>query len=345
MRNEDEYKTLLKNMFGKTIAIVYIFEGDDAPGCSHYESWKSDVISSWMFAIEEMQGLPLILDIRTFVQKAMNKSLPYIDFVINLNNGTKSISTLGLVPSVCSFLNIPCVPCNTVSIITGEHKRLSNIVAGHQGFQVPKSIDSTDPSGITRPIGLGSSLGVKRGITENSFHNNFMYQEFIQGTDMTTPILYNPMTEALEVLPTILYHQKNPDINWFLDENEKVLHKSYTKKLVRIEKAAQDICIQMADTMEINCYCRIDSRLSCSSSAELDDSISPQIPLSKIYFMEINPMPTIKNGINFHTAIDGLEKGDSLYTSYQIYKEAIKKHTPTGFILSCSMIALLKAMH
>ena len=118
------YTDKLKSIFGKTIAIIYIFEGDKCDGYRHYEIWKSDVISSWMFAVEELKGLPLIMDLRTFVQKAMNKTLPYIDYVINLNNGTISLSTLGLLPSICSFLNIPCIPFATILIINGEHKRI-----------------------------------------------------------------------------------------------------------------------------------------------------------------------------------------------------------------------------
>ena len=174
--NNEEYNKLLQDLYGKTIAIIYIFEGEDAAGYGHYEVWKSDVISSWMFAIEELHCLPLIMDIRTFVQKALNKSLPYIDYVVNLNNGSKIISTLGLVPSVCSFLNIPCIPCNTTTIVCGEHKKLSNIIAEGIGLNVPKTLPTSDNTGITRPIGLGSSLGVKRGINNSVQNNSYIYQ-------------------------------------------------------------------------------------------------------------------------------------------------------------------------
>ena len=44
--NTTEYKDLLQTLFGKTIAIIYIFEGEDALGYEHYETWKTDVISS-----------------------------------------------------------------------------------------------------------------------------------------------------------------------------------------------------------------------------------------------------------------------------------------------------------
>lgn len=174
--NITQYKEALCSIYGKTIAIVYIFEGDKAEGYKHYESWKSDVISSWMFAVEELHCLPLIMDMRTFTQKAMNNTLPYIDYVINLNNGTFNISVLGVVPSICSFLNIPCIPCDTTTIVCGENKRISNIIANYIGLNVPKNLDKTVVNGITRPIGLGSSLGVKK-ITNivTQKNSNYLY--------------------------------------------------------------------------------------------------------------------------------------------------------------------------
>ena len=36
--NKEEYQELLQTLFGKTIAIIYIFEGEDALGYEHYET-------------------------------------------------------------------------------------------------------------------------------------------------------------------------------------------------------------------------------------------------------------------------------------------------------------------
>ena len=339
------YKEEIQALFGKTIAIIYIFEGEDASGYEHYETWKTDVISSWMFAVEELHGLPLVMDIRTFVQKAMNKSLPYIDYVINLNNGTKVISTLGLVPSVCSFLNIPCIPCNTTTIVCGEHKKISNIIAEAIGFNVPKTLLSNDMGGIMRPIGLGSSLGVKRGY-DNSYENkSFTYQEFIKGLDITTPILFNPITSKLEVLPAILYTPDPLDVEWYLGEEEKRLHHGYTKQAVQLSQKAKEVYLAMANEMGISTYCRIDARLYCETKTEISTLLNDVIPLSRLYFLEINPMPTIKDNINFHSSLDALNKQYSLCSCYETYKELIPKATYTGFILSCSMLSFLTTTH
>lgn len=338
---KEKYKEIVHALFGKTIAIIYIFEGETALGYEHYETWKSDVISSWMFAVEELHGLPLIMDIRTFVQKAMNKSLPKIDYVINLNNGTKIISTLGVVPSICSFLNIPCIPCNTTTIVCGEHKKLSNIIAEKVGLNVPKSLPISDNSGIVRPIGLGSSLGVKRGSGNIMSNNEFIYQEFIKGFDITTPILFNPMTSKLEVLPAVLYFPNKANVEWFLGEDEKRLHQGYIKQTTHLSLKAKKTYLTLASEMGISSYCRIDARLYCESSDELSALLNSEIPLHKLYFLEINPMPTIKNNINFHTSMDALEEQCSLYACYEEYKKMIPKATHTGFILACSMLSCL----
>lgn len=344
MKQED-YKEVCQSLFGKTIAIIYIFEGENESGYEHYEIWKTDVISSWMFAVEELHCLPLIMDIRTFTQKAMNKSLPYIDYVINLNNGAKILSTLGLVPSICSFLNIPCIPCNTTTIICGEHKKVSNTIAEKIGINVPKFLQSSDNTGIIRPIGLGSSLGVKRGYNVSLPNNEFIYQEFIKGFDITTPLLYNPITFQLEVLPAVLYLPNEANVEWFLGEEEKRLHQGYTKKIAQLSTNAKKAYISLAKEMGISSYCRIDARLHCDSKNELFELLKKPIPLDKLYFMEINPMPTIKNNINFHTSMDALNEQYDSYTCYKLYKELISNATHTGFILSCSMLSLFTTMH
>ena len=111
-------KNIFESITGKTIAIVYIFEGEMSPGFEHYHIWRGDVISEWLKATQDLRGLPFILDVRTFVEKAMNNTLPKIDYVINLNCGSCELSPMGIVPSVCVFLKIPCIPCDTAAIVS-----------------------------------------------------------------------------------------------------------------------------------------------------------------------------------------------------------------------------------
>lgn len=344
MISVDQYKTLLDEKAGETIAVVYVFEGDDALGYEHYDAWKSDVICSWLQAIQEMHCLPLIMDLRTFMQKSLDRSLPHIDYVINLNNGTYSLSTLGLLPSLCAYLSIPCIPCNTVQIIAGENKKISNLIATNNSLTVPKDVVSHGKSGIYRPVNLGSSCGVHRSKRPVDI-TDALFQEFIPGFDLTTPIMYNPLAEELHVLPAIMYIPENRDINWFLGETEKSEHAGYYKHPVYIENEIKGKFIQMCKWLGIKTYCRIDCRVLCRTVQELDDYTQKPIPFDRIRFLEINPMPTVKTNINFHKSLASILADDPIKACLDIYFSAIPDASYTGFILSSSMIALSTATH
>ena len=312
-----EFRDKMYKVQGKTIAVVYIFEGEDAKGFEHYDIWKSEVISEWLCAIQQINCRPLIMDVRTFIQKSMNFSLPHIDYVLNLNAGNKELSTLGLVPSVCSFLDVPCIPCNTVSIIAGEHKEISNCLARTVKLNVPQNAENLS-DGIFRPVNYGSSRGVIKGI------------------------IYNPLADELQVLPTIMYYSEDKDIEWFFNEEVKERRGGYKKKVLQIDECTRYQDIELAKKLGINCFCRIDARIKCASSEEWDAIFEKPVPSSKIYFIEINPMPTIKNNINIHNAIDALKEDDSFYQCYKECTSIYDDITQTGFILLCSILSSSK---
>ena len=113
MENKKKFIQNLNSIQGSIIAVVYTFEGENAPGFKHYDVWRSNVIADWINAINEIGCKPYIIDVRTFISKAMMDTLPHLDFIINLNAGNINLDNLGLIPSVCSFLNIPCIPCSS----------------------------------------------------------------------------------------------------------------------------------------------------------------------------------------------------------------------------------------
>ena len=41
----NEYENLLAQIEGSTIAVIYVFHGDNTSSFQHYDPWKSDVIS------------------------------------------------------------------------------------------------------------------------------------------------------------------------------------------------------------------------------------------------------------------------------------------------------------
>lgn len=327
---------------GKTIGVIYIFEGEEAPGFEHYHVWQSDIISQWLLAIQELQCRPLILDVRTFVEKAICNCLPHIDYVLNLNCGSYELSPMALVPSICSFLHIPCIPCDAVAILAGENKLMSNLAAKAIGIHVPTALDKSILGGIFRPLNLGSSIGVKR---EPPNEEKGIYQEFIKGYDITTPAVYNPLCGQMEFMPTVMYVAETDNVNWYLGAENKDTRCGFLRKTIyNLSVELQSKYLELINALSINTFCRIDARIKCNSPEEMVQLLMEPILLEDTYFIEINPMPTIWINNAFSHSFAEIESSSNLYT----YIEQLKKHGITctiyTFLLSISMLRFSKAM-
>jgi hypothetical protein len=331
---------ILSSLKRKNIALVYTFQNEDAAGFGHYDYWKFNVISDWGKAVEQLGCMPYVLDVRTFGHKVLNNSMPPIDFVINLNAGNQSLSTLGLVPSLAGFIGVPCIPNDTLATVAGESKILSNRVAMSHSIHVPSKLPPAQGGGIFRPDNYGSSRGIsvrKKGIESA----NELYQEFIPGVDLTIPFLFNPSTRQLEALPGIMYIPENKDMTWFLGEKEKVQRKGYVKTLVTISPEAAATFSQLADSFKIKTLCRIDTRVKSADYTTLEIIRENAIPLSIMHFMEINAMPTISEGVNFCNAVSGLTAQHPLGTLRLECQSLIPNMLDTTFVLFCSICAHL----
>jgi len=332
---------LVDKIKSKRIALVYSYRDENAPGFAHYDYWDSEVITDWARAIEELQAIPFIIDVRTFGQKALYDTLPPIDFVVNLNAGNYDLSALGLVPSICGFLSIPCIPSDASQTITGENKLLSNLIAEALNIPLPKRLIKQGAEGIRRPLNLGSSIGVVKAIA-NTSEEQAIYQEFVAGFDMTTPLLFNPQTMKIEFLPSILYVSNPVDVNWFLNADAKSKRQGYEKKLVQIDELTQEMYLSLAKSFGIKTFCRIDSRVKCDKEIELKHLFESSISNHRIRFLEINTMPTITNKINFSMALENGKSNYELSNTYQLYKKLVVNPTPVGFLLACSISSYLQ---
>lgn len=331
----------LKELRGKTIAIVYIFEKEDADGFGHFLIWKDKILTGWLSAIYELECLPYIVDVRTFMQKASNYSLPHIDYVVNLNSGCNELSTMGLIPSVCSFLGIPCIPCDATAILTTENKKISNYIAIGNTLQTPKTLDAENNYGIFRPINLGNSIGIeKKRFTD--FHADGLYQEFIPGYDVTIPVAYNFLSQELDVLPPTLYYPHTQDPDWIFDEETKVEDKGLTRlQFTDIQDETKQAILRFFRVFGIKTYGRIDARLK-ETRLLTGDAVKKPFSFNDCYFLEINSMPTIEPGDGFDLAFKAVQsnKTHSFYKCASEYVLNIKEPTINGFLLACSMMAL-----
>lgn len=341
-----EVKTALQSIRGKTIAIIYIFEKEDAKGFEHYWIWKSNIISGWLMAIQELNCIPYILDVRTFVHKAMDRSLPHLDYVLNLNCGSNKLSSMSLVPSVCSFLNIPCIPCNAVSIGVTENKHLSNLIAQSMNLNVPAYLNTQNENGIFRPINLGSSIGVIKGKINPNISQG-IYQQFIPGYDITFPIVYNHIIQDLDVLPPIIYIPKSKDPNWIYNAEEKVKDNGFdTFPIMHISGELRKKLIEFAKVFPIESYGRIDARIKCSDIYLSHEILNHILSSSDVFFVEINSMPTIEREDSFEYAVNAAshDKNNSFFDLIAATKDVFANISINGFLLCCSMLALSTTM-
>ena len=339
MENINNFINNIDSIKGSIIAIVYTFEGENAKGFTHYDVWRSDVICDWVRAVEEIGCKPYLLDVRTFIQKAMYDTLPHIDYVVNLNAGNMNLDNLGLIPSVCSFIDIPCIPCTSRVCSVGEDKVFSNMIAQTSNIKVPAEHPENIEGGIIRHRSYGSSIGIRKTSIDTKCSTTEISQKFISGIDVTIPILYNPCTCDLETLPPIAYITQNTDGSWFLNSEEKQKHTNYKKTRIHISDEAAVAFINLAKKFDITTYCRFDTRV------ENFDFKNPStvVSLENINFIEINPTPTIHNTINFATSISSLMIKDVHYNSFMHYNKHLSNPSITGYILMCSIQAL-KAM-
>lgn len=332
----------LNELQGCTIGVVYIFEGETAPGFKHYHVWKSNIISQWLVAIQELKCHPLILDVRTFVEKAITDNLPHLDYVLNLNCGSCELSPMALVPSICSFLHIPCIPCDAVAILAGENKLMSNLVAKAVGINVPKSLPLEEPNGIFRPLNLGSSIGVKR---EPSYDIQGLYQEFIKGYDITTPIVYNPTTDTFDFMPTVMYVANKDSVDWFLGEENKESRSGFVRKTIHnLSDDLKEKYIELIDNLSIKTFCRIDARIKCNTEKGLEELLQKPLELSDVYFIELNPMPTVWINNAFSHSFSEIPKESALNSYIKELETVVPKGTLYNFLLSVAMLAYTKSM-
>lgn len=332
---------LLKTLRGKTIAIVYIFENENAAGFGHFLIWKDKILTGWLNAVYELGCLPYIIDVRTFMQKASNYSLPHIDYVINLNSGCDELSTMGLVPSICSFLHIPCIPCDSVAILATENKKISNYVAIGNALQTPKFLDADNNYGIYRPINLGNSIGIEKKCFSN-FNKDGIYQEFIPGYDVTIPVAFNYLSQEMDILPPTLYFPHTKDPNWIYDEKTKEEDEGLTRlQFSEIENETKYALLDFFSTFGIKTYGRIDARLKKSHLLSGDEVKFP-FSFKDCYFLEINSMPTIEPYDGFDLAFKSVLSNEkhSFYKCAKEYVDNIKQPTINGFLLASSMLAI-----
>ena len=334
-------ESILNTIKGKTIAVVYIFEKEEAKGYDHFYIWKNELLTKWINAIYEIECIPYLLDLRTFIFKASNNTLPHIDYVLNLNNGCVELSTMSLVPSLCGFLSIPCIPCNSLTMLSCENKNIANCIVRSSKINVPSNLERSKEEGIYRPKSLGNSLGVRIG---KELDGDGVYQEFIFGYDITIPFLYNIDQLRIEAMPSTLYLPNSLNPKWIYDEKAKIDDKGFKTVLFEIQnKELLDELIKLVNIFEVNTFARIDARIKTNKKELSDNILSYDFSLDDFYFIEINSMPTIETDDGFDLAFKNIYdfKNNKFFQYIRKYCNAVVNPTVHGFVLLSSIASFI----
>ena len=219
------------------------------------------------------------------------------------------------------------------------NKALSNHIAASLGLNVPQELEKNNKNGIFRPISLGNSLGVQRGVYDDN--NQGIYQEFIKGYEITTPLVYNAIEQRMNVLPTVVFAPLNNDPEWYYGEIDKHKQQGYEFKLIKLDTKLENKYIELANTLSIQTYCRIDARVKCNDEDSMRKVLENGASIDDTYFIEINVMPTVRDNNSFCHSFKSVDHSTSLGRSIQLQKELIGTINIHSFLLASSMMSFI----
>jgi len=263
-------------------------------------------------ALERLDILPFYCDVDTFIEKAAMGSLPSCDAAISLNAGVRPVSNFALVPAVAQWYQIPVVPCTADVIMAGERKDLANAIAVKAGLRVPKTYEREDlfeakmeHSVIVKPRDLGGSYGLKKiagtSLTETDFRGGKIVQKFIPGFDITVPIFTDATSGDTVVGDATVYVPSDADpTSWVYDRDAKDAYvggeevTSVVRQQFPLSECARDKVLDVCAAIGVDCFARVDFRMKID---RLDGLSS--VTADCLYFIEINPMPTVCTGLAF----------------------------------------------
>lgn len=154
----------------------------------------------------------------------------------------------------------------------------------------------------------------------------------------TTPVLFHPYQKRLVACSSIAYLPSPFDPEWFLSAEAKNGKSPYRKVNATLSNCAKRDFIGLAQKLGINTYCRVDARVYSTSEDEIMHYLRTEIPADRVRFIEVNPLPTTRSGINFCNAIQAKIGTNEFLEPLEEYKELILNPSIVGFILSNAIL-------
>jgi hypothetical protein len=287
-------------------AIVYAYNPPARPRSLWYDRWRYDVINDYVEAVSFLGAEPLIIDVDNFIVSDRLRNHE-IARAINLNSGATPISNIGVVPSIAAWHDVACFPNPADVLLSGERKDICKSFFA-PWFNIPPDADfetasKTPDRYIFKPKTMGNSQQVVRSLPESVplleerrlWLRETIIEEFIEGYEVTVPVIFDNLADDYVVLPPVLYVPEivNPT-EWFLSYQEKMNRKiKIDRRIGTLDPAAQDALRQSSRAFNFKTLARFDFRWRTS------DVDAPLIDLERLWFLEINCMPTLRADVNF----------------------------------------------
>src|ERR1700734_539028 len=281
----------------KRIGIVYSdrFSGELAE--TWYHRWKTNVIAFFSQAVQGVKARPVFFNVDQFISFCSAYDNPNLAFVVNLNAGNRFLDNWAVVPALCQWRGIPVFPSTAMTVMLGENKVLSKIVAHQLGWRIPRSIHDT-PEVIDRfimkPATFGSSVGMQeidRRVAGSISVADTVIEEFIPGFDLTLVLLYSSVERDLvcmgaQATVPIIAHPETWTLNAFGKRHPGV-RTPVEELLCPVEDELASKSVSLGKLYGSRALTRIDARVSRKPEKKVP------IHFGDCTFLEINPMPTV----------------------------------------------------
>lgn len=242
------------------------------------------------------------------------------DLIFNIAEGFNSRNREALLPSLLELYKIPYTASDTYGMSINLNKQHTKILAKSIGVPVPKGIcfDTLTKEILNQILTLGfpfvlkpncegGSMGLylihsikefteKAEFLINTYSFELLAEEYIEGAEITVPIIGNGETaESLGVV-TIL-NEDGTNINLYdnsLKQIDNVINSTVFKYGDELRKRIMDYSVRIHRFFQLHDYSRMDFRVSSEG---------------KPYFLEINAMPSLCKDCSFEQCgkILGLE--------------------------------------
>jgi hypothetical protein len=259
-------------------------------------------------AISALGIEPYIVDVDNYLVTDKLSS-GEIDLVVNLNSGATPISNVALVPSIAEWHRIPCFPNSADVLLVGERKDVCKQFFS-EWFHTPRDLTRLEISEgsvplIAKPKTMGNSRGVTRTLPKSetgqltapqpTLPPDMIIEEFIEGYELTIPVIFDALEKDYIVLPGILYlPEVEQPTRWFLSYEDKIKRKiQVERRVLTLTAGVVDALKEASRAFQFQCLARFDFRWRTESPTLQSPTVDD------LFFLEINCHPTLKTNVNF----------------------------------------------